>query len=107
MQAPALRRLLQAWRNLYFYLTGAFQPQSRAILLGPTHTQFPFFPLLPSHHREELPCTGIARGFTQLLPQARQNSGNSKPAFPLEMLRIGTERSRESGGKQDREELRS
>lgn len=106
-QAPALRCLLQAWRNLYLYLTGTFQPQSRAVLLGPTHTQFPFSPLLPSPHREEIPCTGIARGFTQLLPQARQNSGNSKPAFPLEMLRIGTERSRESGAKQDREELGS
>lgn len=46
-QAPALRCLLQAWRNLYLYLTGAFQPQSRAILLGPTHTQFPFFPSAP------------------------------------------------------------
>lgn len=77
MQAPMLRRPLQAWRNLYLYLTGAFQPQSRAILLGPTHTQFPFFPLLPSHHREELPASFQAElGVVKALQLPR--SGNAE-----------------------------
>lgn len=54
MQAPMLRHPLQAWRNLYLYLTGAFQPQKQGHSAGPDSHPVPIFPSAP------FPPQGIA-----------------------------------------------